>query len=98
MLGFISVSEKFPFYDVIRIVLLLFPSITCPSHNKDLRVVNEPVGDRCGSPRRRLYEPEATVVESNTFPHSAKGRFVVNNVDFTWCLALMTWKKRCEPC
>jgi hypothetical protein len=24
----------------------------------------------------------ATVVESNTFPQSAKGRFVVSNVDF----------------
>jgi len=70
----------------------------------------------------------ATVVESNTFPQSAKGRFnakfivmrsplfadlanpsfrgivtphnrfVVNRVDFTWCLALMTWKKRGDPC
>jgi len=40
----------------------------------------------------------ATVVESNTSPHSAKGRLVVSNVDFTWCRALMTWKKRYDPC
>ena len=40
----------------------------------------------------------ATVVESNTFPQSAKGKFVVINVDFVWCLALMIWKKRWEPC
>ena len=39
----------------------------------------------------------ATVVESNTFPHSAKGRFVVSRVDLIWCLALITRKKGVIP-
>ena len=39
----------------------------------------------------------ATVVESNTFPQSAKGKLVVRMVDFFWCRALMTWKKRFDP-
>ena len=43
---------------------------------------------------RRSAIAVATVVESKTFPQSAKGRFVVINVDFAWCLALITWKKR----
>ena len=40
--------------------------------------------------RRRSAIAVATVVESNAFPQSAMGKFVVINLNFVWCLALMT--------
>jgi hypothetical protein len=43
---------------------------------------------------RRSAIAVATVVESNTFPQSAKGRLVVRMVDRCRCLWLITWKKR----
>ena len=46
--GYIKKASSLSYIELIS-GLMMLPSITLPSHNKDLRVVNEPVGDSRGN-------------------------------------------------